>query len=133
MKNIHLVALSAAGLCACSPLAWGAGQFSASDAKLSGENLSLNVMSPQVGWAVIHVENADGTPGDHIGHIHIKAGENDNLKIFLDQPVESKRLIVMLHKDEGKKGVFEFGANGKADAPVMQNGKPVIDRIVVSK
>lgn len=133
MKTVRLAMLSAVALGLAMGVAAAQDAFSASNAKLDGEQLTLDITSPQAGWAVIHKIDDEGKAGDHIGHAAIKAGENKGVQITLDQPVEGDQLIVMLHDDAGKKGEFEFGADSKVDAPVMEDGKPVTDEIDVSE
>lgn len=103
--------------------------MSATDAHLEGSTLTLNVDSPEAGWAVIH-KISHGKPAAHIGHALVHQGENKNVVIQLDEPVKKgERLIVMLHEDKGQKDVFEFGPQSKADAPAMENGKMVTTEI----
>ena len=103
--------------------------ISASDAKLDGRELTLNIEAPESGWAVIH-KVSNGQPGDHIGHAMIREGENKSVQIKLSEPVnQGEQLIVMLHEDKGTKGTFEFGPQSKADGPAMQNGEMVTTKI----
>ncbi len=132
MKTIKfaLASVAALGLAYGTALAQGS-DFSASNPKLDGNELTVDVNSPQAGWAVIHTVTDDGKPGDHIGYAEIKQGENDAVQFDLDKAVTGKKLIVMLHEDAGKKGTFEFGPESKADMPVTKDGKPVMETISV--
>lgn len=127
MKTLGLAFLSAAALgLACGAASAQSEEFSASNAQLAGQELTVDVTSPQAGWAVIHKVAEDGKAGAHIGHAAIEAGDNPGVAITLDQPVEGEQLIVMLHEDAGTAGTFEFGADDKTDAPVMaDDGQPV--------
>ena len=51
----------------------------------------------------------------------------------LDEPVQSgEKLALMLHADTGAMGTYEFGmAGSKEDAPVMMDGKPVVEMVTV--
>lgn len=105
--------------------------FGDSNARLDGVNLTLDVTSPESGWAVVH-DVKNGKIGRQIGHAAIHKGDNKNVYIKLSQyPVPGETLIVMLHEDTGKKGIFEFGGDSKADKPVMEKGKPVTAPIVI--
>jgi len=104
--------------------------ITASDVRLNGEVLTLNVDAPESGWAVIHKVSPSGQPAAHIGHAIIHQGKNKNVAINLSEPVKKgETLIVMLHEDKGTKGAFEFGPQSKADVPAMQNGKIVTTKI----
>jgi len=105
--------------------------ITASDAHAKGKELTLNVDSPESGWAVIHLDK-NGQPGDHIGHALVRQGENKNVQIQLKRKVQpGEKLIVMLHEDKGKSGKFEFGPASKVDVPAMQNGQMVTTQITV--
>jgi hypothetical protein len=97
----------------------------------SAKQIVLDVDSPEPGWAVIHVEK-NGHPAAHIGHAMIGQGMNKNVMINLKRKVQpGEKLIVMLHNDKGKRDVFEFGKQSKADTPAMQNGKMVTTEVTV--
>ena len=134
MRQTRLIAAAtiAAGL-AFGTGALAAHNFTASDAKLKGDTLTLDVTSPQPGWAVIH-KVVNGKAGEHIGEAQISKGKNKNVRIHLTEKASPKeQLIVMLHEDKGQKGVFEFGEKSKVDVPVKENGKPVTDLIKPTK
>jgi len=127
MKNNILAAILTSTVLLLAPAAQAA--ITASDAQLKGNTLTLNIESPESGWAVIH-KVSNGNPGAHIGHAMVKQGDNENVEIKLTEPVkEGEHLIVMLHEDKGKKGAFEFGPQSKADVPAMQNGEMVTTTI----
>jgi hypothetical protein len=129
MKKTAFVTMALAASLAFASGAQAA--IAASDARIYGKRLTVNVDSPESGWAVIHVVK-NGKPGAHIGHAMVHQGENKNLQIKLKRKVKlGQPLIVMLHEDKGKPGKFEFGPVSKADAPAMQNGKVVATQITV--
>lgn len=129
MRKITFITMACAASIAFASAAQAA--ISASDARANGKELTLNVDSPESGWAVIHVVK-NGKPGAHIGHAMVHQGENKNVQIKLKRKVKpGEPLIVMLHEDKGKTGKFEFGPVSKADVPAMKNGQPVTTKITV--
>ena len=134
MKTISVAIVSAAAVgLTCGAALAQSGEFSASNAQLDAEQLTLDVTSPQAGWAVVHKVNEEGKAGDHIGHAAVESGDNTGVQITLDQPVEGDQLMVMLHEDAGAEGTFELGPDDKTDAPVMQDGEPVSATIDVEQ
>lgn len=97
----------------------------------AGESVTVPMVSiAHDGFLVIHDSNAEGkiVAPQSIGHVMVKAGTHKNVTVKLDHAVKAgKKLFAMLHKDTGEKGVYKFAASGgKEDAPVMEDGKPVI-------
>lgn len=84
------------------------------------------------GFIVVH-KVADGKPGAVIGHSAVTKGENKNVEVKLDEPVQAgEKLALMLHADTGAMGTYEFGmAGSKEDAPVMMDGKAVVEMVTV--
>ena len=84
------------------------------------------------GYIVIH-KVTDGKPGKVIGHADVKKGENKDIEVKLDEAVPAgEKLALMLHADTGAMGTYEFGMEGsKEDAPVMMDGKPVVEMVTV--
>jgi hypothetical protein len=88
------------------------------------------VSATQDALVVIHGIKADGdnrTPDPDVvlGFVAVKAGENADLKVKLDQPLAPGRYIAVLYFDAGEIGGFEPGT----DKPAFNSdGKPVRDR-----
>ncbi len=70
------------------------------------------------GWVVIHEDQ--GGPERILGHAHVDEGVTRNLVLPLDAPVPPGGYWVMLHRDGGASGVFEWpgGPDGPVRAPV---------------
>jgi hypothetical protein len=87
------------------------------------------------GFVVIHETAADGKPvaPGSIGSAPVKKGVNENVAVRLNKPVKrGATLIAMLHRDTGKKGVYEFGpASTEEDKPLVIGGNPVTKPFVV--
>jgi hypothetical protein len=87
------------------------------------------VTAAQPGWVVVY-KRADLKPDMIVGYAPVKAGANSGIRVTLDTSRLDKipTLWVRLHEDQGAKGVFEWGINGKAqaDLPVAENGQSVI-------
>jgi len=73
-----------------------------------------SVTAVEDGWIVIHIEH-DGKPGPVIGHAAVKAGENKDVKVAVDESQATPKLFAMLHVDAGAIGTYEFPG---PDAPV---------------
>jgi hypothetical protein len=126
MKTTGLAILSVAALGLAGGVALAQNEeFAASNATLEDGQLTMDLVAPEAGWAVVHTVDDQGKAGAHIGHAAVEAGENAALAIPLDQPVEGDQLMVMLHEDAGAAGTFEFSGDDKTDAPVMKDGAPV--------
>jgi hypothetical protein len=91
-----------------------------------------SVTAPADAFIAVHVMTED-KPGEVIGHAPVKKGENKNVEIKLDkEPSVGDKLSIMLHQDTGKMGTYEFGMEGSMeDAPVMADGKPVMEMVTV--
>ncbi len=87
------------------------------------------------GFVVIHETGDDGKPvaPGSIGSAPVKKGVNENIAVRLSKPVKrGSTLIAMLHRDTGKKGVYEFGAASiDEDKPLVIGGNPVVKPFVV--
>jgi len=81
------------------------------------------------GWIVAHLDEG-GKPGKVIGHTAVKAGDNKNVAIKLEEAVPAGgKLWPMLHIDAGTIGTYEFPG---ADAPVVVNGNVVMKQISIT-
>jgi hypothetical protein len=75
------------------------------------------VSMPRSGWLVIHGD-VGGQPGPILGKVLLKVGEFTDVSIALLVPPRNEKLWAMLHIDEGKKGLYDFGIDG----PLLQDG-----------
>jgi len=87
------------------------------------------VTAAQPGWVVVY-KRADLKPDMIVGYAPVKAGPNSGVRVTLNTSrLENvPTLWVRLHEDQGAKGIFEWGINGKsqADLPVAENGQSVM-------
>ena len=97
----------------------------------SGDTLAVDsVTIAEDGWLVVHAMK-DGKPvvPASLGHIAVKAGTTTDIVVPLTTPTQSgDQIMLMLHVDQGTKGTYEFPG---ADAPVMQDGQPVVTTIEI--
>ncbi len=125
--TIAIVALIA--VAAVSLTTWTFAQARANDYMMLGvvvaeENVALEVEDEQMGaegtisvsrvlapddsWLVVHLEEG-GMPGMRVGLEPVVAGESTAVVVMLEEDaMMADRLIVALHADRGKRGVFEF-------------------------
>jgi len=111
----------------------GAPAVTISDQKLASDNsLTVDkVIAAVDGWIVIHADN-NGAPGTVLGHAAVKAGENDSVKVTLDDVNDLGTVAwAMLHIDAGTMGTYEFPG---ADVPVKDaSGNIVMMKFNVTK
>jgi hypothetical protein len=78
-----------------------------SDQKLGSDNSLVidKVVAAVDGWIVIHAD-ANGKPGMVLGHAAVKKGENDKVKVVLDDTKDLDGVVwAMLHIDAGTIGM----------------------------
>lgn len=76
------------------------------------------------GWIAVHADDG-GEPGEVLGVAPLSAGENNDIEVELDRPLDSpQRLYAMLHKEGPADGDYTF-PNG--DQPVEENGEAVVE------
>jgi hypothetical protein len=75
------------------------------------------VIMSRPGWLVIHGD-VGGQPGPILGKVLLKVGEFTDVSVALLVPPKNEKLWAMLHIDEGKKGLYDFGVDG----PLVQDG-----------
>ena len=95
---------------------------------VDGVIVADEVVATQDSWAVVHTVYADASPivDQVVGMAQVKAGSNADVRIELTQSFNpGDQLMVMLHIDEGTRGVLEFPSG--PDAAVA-----VDDQIVAS-
>jgi hypothetical protein len=95
-----------------------------------------SVTAPQDGWVVVY-KDPNFSSGDIVGYAPVMQGVNTNVKVTLDarrvdatatRAYALPTLWVRLHVDNPVMGLFEWGLHNLPynDAPVMENGHPVI-------
>lgn len=111
----------------------GTPSVTVSDQKLGADNSLVidKIVAAVDGWIVIHAD-ASGKPGMVLGHAAVKKGENDKVKVVLDDTKDLGDVVwAMLHIDAGTVGTYEFPG---ADAPVKDaSGMVVMMSFKVSK
>jgi hypothetical protein len=79
------------------------------------------VIMSKPGWLVIHGD-VSGHPGPILGKVSLKVGEFADVAVALIVPPKNEKLWAMLHIDEGKRGLYDFGIDG----PLVQDGSIVM-------
>jgi hypothetical protein len=86
-----------------------------------------SVNAPSEGWLVAHKDEG-GKPGDIVGFMMIKSGNNSAVQIPLAGELDpGAGIILMMHEDGGTKGTFD----PKEDKPTMEGGKPVMAEVKI--
>jgi hypothetical protein len=128
----HGLALTAAllgALTASAETAHAENMISADGLKASTSAVSIgSVTAEKDGYVVVHRTDFTGTlPGAVIGHAPVKAGDNAEVSVPLDQqPEAGAKLIVMLHEEGNNDAVFD-----QADKPVKSGSGPVQQIVTV--
>jgi hypothetical protein len=83
----------------------------------AGSELAVSrVLAPDDSWIVVHLDD-DGMPGMRVGLLRVEEGESRDLIVELDEPVMTENVIVALHADRGRRGVFEFDMDAFMNSP----------------
>lgn len=96
------------------------GTISAFDQTSDGRTLVVHnaELHGMAGYIVVHAEEAEG-PGPVVGHAPIPEGASDHVVVTLDRKVPPGPYWVMLHRDGGAPGIFEWpGPDGPVRPPV---------------
>lgn len=91
------------------------------------------VVAPDDSWLVVHLDD-DGKPGMRVGLAAVPEGETRDVAVELDDGMLTDELIVALHGDRGKRGVFEFDMDAfhrSPDKPFFVDFEEVAVRIAV--
>lgn len=137
-KNLAMAALVAATVSGAAGTAFAEGNMTMLETapqKLGHSVVIKSVTAEKDGWIAIHALK-DGKPvvPGSIGHVFVKAGTTQNVYVPLSGEFEGDTVLAMLHVDDGKMGVYEFGAdNTENDAPVVMDGKPVVAKIKIEE
>lgn len=124
----HALALSAA-LTLGAVAAQAENMISADGLKATESTVTVgSVTAEKAGYVVVHRTDITGTiPGDVIGHAPVKAGENADVSITLDnKPKAGTNLIVMLHEEGDNDTDFDA-----ADKPATSGRGPVQQIVTV--
>jgi hypothetical protein len=125
---IMLVALAITGVVLAAKAAPANSIYVHDQDTLNGVITLDQVTVAEDGWAVVY-KRADLAPDMIVGYAPLRAGVNSGVRVTLNNArlKDVNTLWVRLHTDQPKKGVFEWGKNKPwADAPVSENGQPVI-------
>ena len=115
----------------------GAPALSLAEQPFVGDVLMLrDVKVVSDAWVVVHPAAGVGGGPDVsrvLGRSFVQHGTTGSVPVTLDlQGVSAgDTLYVMLHDDTDEVGRFEFGGAGTADQPLMANGAPVVQTVVV--
>jgi hypothetical protein len=102
----------------------------ASDQESDGASVVVaGVTAAAPGWIVIHIDSG-GSPGPVLGQSAVAAGDNTDVVVALDPPLEGDTTLwAMLHVDEGVVGEYEFPG---ADVPVRDGDMVVMTPFVAT-
>lgn len=106
------------------------GSLMAMDHDSDGTTLTVDAVSIEGsdGFIAVH-EDLDGAPGPVVGHVAVSEGDNSDVVVELDAPVESGDYWPMLHLDTSELGTYEFPG---PDAPVMSGADVVMQQITLT-
>jgi hypothetical protein len=114
------------------------GLLKASDQVISQNKIvveSTNI--DQKGWVVVHKDNGNNAPSvpDIISvPLQVQSGLSKDITVQLKDDValaNGEKVWIMLHNDDGILGSYEFnGSNGK-DEPIVKDGQPVMQAIIL--
>ena len=110
------------------PVAQAAQSLKAENASVQDKFIVVkSVEAPSEGWLVAHKDES-GKPGEIVGFMMIKAGNNSAVQIPLAGGLKpGAGIVLMMHKDGGTKGSFD----PKEDKPTMEGGKPVMAEVKI--
>ena len=130
------ILIATAAVLALGTSAFAANSITTKGLTASGSSVSVpDVKADQDGYLVIHaVKNGKVQAPESIGHAMIKKGDNKDVAVTLDQPLEGgMSYVAMLHKETNNNGKYDFGPGmTKTDTPVMANGKAVTKKFTLS-
>lgn len=86
------------------------------------------VASEDAGWIVIQ-NDLYGRPGGVVGYAPVDAGVRRNVRVPVDLNIATDHLIVELHRDRGRIGVFEYPP--PIDGPVRAGGRTVMQSFAI--
>ncbi len=127
------MAMTPTAVMAMTPTAAASGMTASVTAndQATGSSITIaKVIAAQNGWITVHANTAANQPGAQLGHTAVKAGENDNVEVYLSpMPAAGDKVWPMLHIDAGVIGTYEFPG---PDAPVIINGNIVMQEITLT-
>lgn len=105
---------------------------------IANGTLEVNVSGmPNAGFVVVHSAAEGGGPSvpAAIGHAAVSAGGQDTVRVPISGSVAAgDTLFVMLHGDDGRSGVYEFGPGATdVDTPLVRDGGPVLAEMTVGE
>src|SRR5205814_3067057 len=80
------------------------------------------VVALEAGWVVIHRSQA-GNLDRVIGVAAVQAGVTRNLTVTIQRALATPTLYLLLHRDAGQPGVYEFPG---PDAPIIVSNPPML-------
>ena len=129
------ILIATAAVLALGTSAFAANSITTKGLTASGTSVTIpDVKADQNGYLVIHaVKNGKVQAPESIGHAMVKKGDNKDVAVTLDQPLEGgMSYVAMLHKETNDNGKYDFGPGmTKTDTPVMANGKAVTKKFTL--
>ena len=126
IRNL-LVAILLAGFASAAAAATDV--ITAADQKIANKSvIAASVSASKAGYLVVHKADTTGMkPGQIIGNVAVKAGENKDVTVPLMSDFKAgSKLILMLHEESN--GNTKYDAK---DKPVVNDGKIVMQAITV--
>lgn len=93
-----------------------------------GESVTVPqaALSGSGGWLAIRADDG-GEPGEVLGYAPLEEGENTDVEVEFDRPVESsQKLYAVVHAEDPADGDYTFP---DGDPPIMQNGEMAAEPI----
>lgn len=127
----RMIALTAAATLAMGSAAFADNMIDTSDVQVDGSTVTFaDVTADQAGYLVIH-ETKDGKPvaPASIGHVAIDKGDNADVAVTTDMPLEpGTDYVAMLHSETNDNDTYDFAEGSTdVDTPVMVDEKPVVE------
>ena len=135
MKKFLCTAVAMSALVGPAAMAGGHLPLEVADQSASTSVTISVVNMDNAGFVTIHGSNASGemiAPAS-LGHTYVDKGSQKDVVVNLATAVSSgTALYAMLHNDDGKKQVYEFGVDStEFDGPYMHDGGPVVTKFIV--
>lgn len=86
------------------------------------------VVVAEPAWVVVHADE-NGAPGSVIGYVPVVPGETTALEVDVDPTDATETLYVMLHRDLGTEGTFEFPG---ADEPLTMDDEVIVTSFAIT-
>lgn len=91
------------------------------------------IVAPENGWMVVHRTDAEMKPGAVVGYAPLREGENLDVAVILQEPVQpGEMLMLMIHSEAGgvATGMFEYTLGATQDGPIRIEDKLVMQTVM---